>query len=666
MKQPKKEKVKLKIIFTYAIGITIVCILFYLIIPYLLNYGPDTINTEFDKEVSGGFYYYQQILLVGVALTSVISFILFFFLKDIDYYPIYKENKAKYKKNIEYIKKVCLTLPTRLLLAFIVIPLILSVAILFMQTTYLTSSDFKLMLVVFILSTIMSSIVNTYVRKVLSNILNELENTSFLNVRKNGIVERLLCQIVPVIAVCIVFTYLAFSSTYEKSNAELLSKYYLNQFETDLENMTLEDKEDLIVLLNKVILSDDNNVLFVTDNDFNFIYQTGELSDFFKKYTAELSVKNNLKIYDFYGTSGQGILHPITLTNGEAYYLGAYYLIYSEDTIFYMVSLLLILGTICSIILYAFASELSKNVKTVSNSLEEISNDNEVFVEKTLYITSVDEIGELIKVYNNIQALTINHLNQIHENQETLMEKERLASLGQLIGGIAHNLKTPIMSISGAAEGLTDLIKEYDSSIGDPEVNDQDHHDIAKDMSNWIAKIKTHTEYMSDVITAVKGQAVTLSNEEEITFTVGELLKRVNILMKHELKNAIIYLNISMKADENAIIHGDVNSLVQVINNMISNAIQAYNGKPEQNIDLIVEKEPSNNHLIISVKDYGSGIPKNVKDKLFKEMITTKGKNGTGLGLYMSYSTIRAHFNGNMTVESEEGKGTTFKIILPL
>ena len=166
-------------------------------------------------------------------------------------------------------------------------------------------------------------------------------------------------------------------------------------------------------------------------------------------------------------------------------------------------------------------------------------------------------------------------LQTISENQETLMEKERLASLGQLIGGIAHNLKTPIMSISGAAEGLTDLIKEYDSSIDDPEVTSQDHHDIAKDMTTWIAKIKTHTEYMSDVITAVKGQAVTLSNESDISFTVGELLKRVNILMKHELKNAIIYLNIAMKTDENAVIHGDVNSLVQVINNMISNSIQA-------------------------------------------------------------------------------------------
>lgn len=277
-------------------------------------------------------------------------------------------------------------------------------------------------------------------------------------------------------------------------------------------------------------------------------------------------------------------------------------------------------------------------------------------------VSNKNLLGILILFKDTTQHM--HDLQTISDNQETLMEKERLASLGQLIGGIAHNLKTPIMSISGAAEGLTDLIKEYDSSIDDPEVNSQDHHDIAKDMSTWIAKIKTHTEYMSDVITAVKGQAVTLSNESDISFTVGELLKRVNILMKHELKNAIIYLNISLKTNEDAIIHGDVNSLVQVINNMISNSIQAYGGKPEENIDLIVEIE--NNNLVISIKDYGTGMPKSVKDKLFKEMITTKGKNGTGLGLYMSYSTIRAHFNGNIAVDSEEGKGTTFRIILPI
>lgn len=281
-------------------------------------------------------------------------------------------------------------------------------------------------------------------------------------------------------------------------------------------------------------------------------------------------------------------------------------------------------------------------------------------------VSSINSKGSFLGILILFKDVTqhMHDLKTISDNQETLMEKERLASLGQLIGGIAHNLKTPIMSISGAAEGLNDLIKEYDLSIEDPDVTAQDHHDIANDMFTWIAKIKTHTEYMSDVITAVKGQAVSLSNENEINFTVSELLKRVNILMKHELKNAIIYLNVKMLTDENIVIAGDVNNLVQVINNMISNSIQAYYGKPEQVIDMIVEKIDSN--LVISIQDYASGIPKKVKDKLFKEMVTTKGKNGTGLGLYMSYSTIKAHFNGDICLESEEGKGSTFKIILPL
>ncbi len=254
-------------------------------------------------------------------------------------------------------------------------------------------------------------------------------------------------------------------------------------------------------------------------------------------------------------------------------------------------------------------------------------------------------------------------MQTIKENQNMLMERERLASLGQLIGGIAHNLKTPIMSIAGAAEGLTDLIKEYEASVGDPEVTVDDHHAIASDMTEWVDKIRNYTEYMSDVITAVKGQAVTLSEEQAVSFTLDELVKRVDILMKHELKNALISLNVKMEADPNIVLHGNINSLVQVINNMISNAIQAYNGKTNEEIDLVLSNEGKN--VTISIRDYAGGLPQEVQEKLFKEMITTKGKNGTGLGLFMSYSTIRAHFNGNITYETEKGKGTKFDIVLP-
>ena len=255
-------------------------------------------------------------------------------------------------------------------------------------------------------------------------------------------------------------------------------------------------------------------------------------------------------------------------------------------------------------------------------------------------------------------------METIKNNQDVLMERERLASLGQLIGGIAHNLKTPIMSVAGATEGLEELIKEYDESIDDPLVNSQDHHEIAKEMESWIPKIRAHIEYMSDIITTVKGQAVALSNEKDISFTVGDLVKRVNILMKHELKNAYIYLNVLMKTDEELTLKGDVNALVQIVNNMITNAIQAYKGVHDQNIELEVSKK--GNEVIFSVTDFAGGLPQEVQEKLFKEMVTTKGKNGTGLGLYMSYSNIRARFGGDITYKTEQGKGTTFNIIIPM
>ena len=79
----------------------------------------------------------------------------------------------------------------------------------------------------------------------------------------------------------------------------------------------------------------------------------------------------------------------------------------------------------------------------------------------------------------------------------------------------------------------------------------------------------------------------------------------------------------------------------------------------------IIKSAEEKNDVIVSVRDYAGGLPKEVQEKLFKEMITTKGKDGTGIGLFMSYSNIRAHFNGDITYSTEEGKGTIFNIILP-
>ena len=271
-------------------------------------------------------------------------------------------------------------------------------------------------------------------------------------------------------------------------------------------------------------------------------------------------------------------------------------------------------------------------------------------------------LGNLVLLKDVTQHIL--DMKTIEDNQSMLMEKERLASLGQMIGGIAHNLKTPIMSIAGATEGLLDLTKEYDISIGDPEVTNEDHHAIVKDMNEWIEKIKEYTEYMSNVITAVKGQAVNFADETTDSFTINEAIKYIDVLMKHELKNALVSLNIDVQTDSNTSIKGNINSFVQVVNNLISNAIQAYTDQPNKVIDFVIKKVDNDIQFII--QDYGSGIPESVQEKLFKEMITTKGKNGTGLGLFMSFSNIRAHFNGNMTFESKEGKGTKFIITIPV
>jgi two-component system sensor histidine kinase HupT/HoxJ len=250
----------------------------------------------------------------------------------------------------------------------------------------------------------------------------------------------------------------------------------------------------------------------------------------------------------------------------------------------------------------------------------------------------------------------------IQKTQSQLIESEHLVSLGQLVGGIAHNLKTPIMSVSGGLEGLTDLVTEYEESIADPLVTREDHLEIAKEMRDWIDKMKNYCAYMSDIISTVKGQAVQLTSMTTDKFILKELLKRIDILMNHELKKYGCRLVIDCRVDKGIEIKGEINSLVQVINNLISNSIEAYDGK-EGTIDFDITYQE--NMVQFAIGDYGVGMTEDIKSRLFKEMITTKAKHGTGLGLYMSYSTIRGKFGGKMWFESELGKGSVFYVAIP-
>lgn len=302
----------------------------------------------------------------------------------------------------------------------------------------------------------------------------------------------------------------------------------------------------------------------------------------------------------------------------------------------------------------------ARNTTRYEEHLKGSSFDKYFNVELTPVYSGEAYLGTIILLKDITQSKK--DLETIQRNNTILMEQERLASLGQLIGGIAHNLRTPIMSISGGLEAITELAQEYESSIDDKSVTPEDHKEIANDIRNWVGKIKPYCGYMSDIITTVKDQAVQLSDSTSSSFTLGELLKRVEILMKHELNKYHCTINIDSKVGMHTSFKGETNSLVQIFDNIIVNAIQSY-GEKSGVIDLgIVEK---NGNIEFSFRDYGSGIPEEVQKKIFKEMHTTKGKFGTGLGLYMSYSTIRGRFNGDIWFESRAGEGSTFHISIP-
>ena len=132
--------------------------------------------------------------------------------------------------------------------------------------------------------------------------------------------------------------------------------------------------------------------------------------------------------------------------------------------------------------------------------------------------------------------------------------------------------------------------------------------------------------------------------------------------MKYELIRYKCELNTKISVDLSSELNGDINSLIQVFDNIIINAIQAYEGKTGS-IDFHIDGDDES--ILFTIRDYAKGIPNNIKHRLLKEMVTTKGTAGTGLGLYMSYSTIKGRFGGEMWFESEEGKGTTFFVRLP-
>ena len=640
-----------------------VIVLMRFLIPVLSNYPPYSEAIDFQLKIEV-LTHDQQYILLGIFALLLQTFFIKIFFSDIFKY-IKKDPKDVTIKETEQVRLQCYKIPKKL---FFVQTVLLGIVLcmLFSMVQISIILCIKFLLIYFSFFTASWVISMVLIRSDLNAII---ESTYTINKnvtsfgKKTKYYKNLLLNLIPFfIFIMITISLLGYSKVTEQNGENGYYYYKQAMNDIDFDNETLET---ISTKLDNIPLRNSSDYYFIIgSNEKKFSSNSGNATNFFIEYANEFLDQTDGRVYEYYGVEEQGYAKRITLQDSSSVLIGFKYTTTNVEIMTYFVGISIAAIIVYIIILLIWTKNISKNISEISNRLTEISKKNNVINESPLPLLSNDELGDLTIAFNKIQHLTQEYITQIKDTQESLMESERLSSLGQLIGGIAHNLKTPIMSIAGAAEGLNDLIKEYDSSIDDPTVNSQDHHEIASDMSTWIEKIKNYTEYMSDIITAVKGQAVVMSNEDDINFTISELVKRVTILMKHELKNAIINLNTDIKVDENLTLNGDVNNLVQVINNMISNAIQAYNGKENESIEFTITKDSKN--IIFSIEDHAGGLPDKVTDKLFKEMITTKGKNGTGLGLYMSYSTIKAHFNGNITFDTKKGKGTKFNIYIPM
>lgn len=243
----------------------------------------------------------------------------------------------------------------------------------------------------------------------------------------------------------------------------------------------------------------------------------------------------------------------------------------------------------------------------------------------------------------NVKELK-NALNELKETQLQLINSEKMASLGQLVAGIAHEINTPVASI----KSNNDILAKLSSKI--------EQQDIREMFSQINSIDKEAIERISKIVVSLK-KFVRLDEADLQEADINKEMDLTLEIIRHETKNKI---EIVKNYGEIPLIKCYPNMLNQVFTNILVNACQSI--KTEGKIE--ISTECKDNNLIIKIKDNGCGIPKENLNKIFTAGYTTKGVGvGTGLGLAISQKIIDKH-NGKITVNSELGHGTEFVITL--
>jgi signal transduction histidine kinase/ligand-binding sensor domain-containing protein len=259
---------------------------------------------------------------------------------------------------------------------------------------------------------------------------------------------------------------------------------------------------------------------------------------------------------------------------------------------------------------------------------------------------------------------------ELKSTQTQLIQSEKMASLGELAAGIAHEIQNPLNFVNNFSEVSRELILEaqQELAIG----NQQLAKDILKDVEDNLIKINHHGKRADSIIKGMLQHSRSSSGTKEPT-DLNALADEYFRLAYHGLRAKDKSFNATMETDFDPNI-GLANIIPQdigrVILNLITNAFYAVNEKkkeadPKYKPTVRVQTIRTDSGVEVKVTDNGNGIPEKDLEKIFQPFFTTKpAGQGTGLGLSMSYDIIKAH-GGTLTVNSTEKEGTIFKIILP-
>jgi signal transduction histidine kinase len=263
-------------------------------------------------------------------------------------------------------------------------------------------------------------------------------------------------------------------------------------------------------------------------------------------------------------------------------------------------------------------------------------------------------------------------LAELKSTQAQLIQSEKMASLGELTAGIAHEIQNPLNFVNNFSEVNKELITEMKEQIEKENFNEVKA--IAENIEENEEKITFHGKRADAIVKGMLQHSRSSSGVKEPT-NINALADEYLRLAYHGLRAKDKSFNVTMKTDFEESV-GNVNIIPQdmgrVILNLITNAFYAVTERAKEQISndyepmVTVSTKKFKNKVELRVKDNGNGIQQKVLDKIFQPFFTTKPTGqGTGLGLSMSYDIIKAH-GGEIKVKTREGEGSEFYIVLPV